>query len=162
MGIVLVLRDRRRYLCDHRRAGKVATEVTRMMTTGTKIESAIGYDPSTLAASLAEDRLEAVEHGEWVAGIGAEATCKRIAMEISAVLGTPGIRWVVFGEPYGRVVLVVRSDRRRADFRIGRNGNFIRAVRVDENMEVTVDRLASEQHDQLRQIAEWVGGSKMP
>ncbi len=123
------------------------------MTTGTKIESAI-------AVSLAEDRMEAVQHGERVADSGAEATCQRIARRISAVLDTPGIEWAVFGEEYGKVLLLVRSDSRRAGFHISRNGKFIMAVQVDGRMIVTMDRLTSEQHDQLRQIAEWVGGSK--
>lgn len=117
---------------------------------GTNIESAI-------AASLAEDREEAVEHGEVVADSGAEATCKRIAKQIGVVLDMPGIRWEVFGEPRGKAVLVVRSNRRRVDFRIGRKGKCISVIRVDENMKVTAECITSKQHDQLRQIAEWVG-----
>lgn len=125
------------------------------MTTKTTIESAI-------AASLAYDRHEAAEHCERVADSLAEETCQMIVRQIISVLNTPGIQWVVFGEEPGRVVLVVCSGRRRADFRINRGGTLIRVVRVDDNMKIMVDRLNSEQHDQLQHIAEWVGGSKMP
>ena len=112
-----------------------------------------------IEASLREDREEALQRGEVVAGADATVACQEIARCIGKWLKPP-LQWVVFGEDGGGAVLVLRHFRldRRVDFRITPDGRRIRTVAIDECLVAVRDSFWSTEGHKMVALALWVSG----
>ena len=92
-----------------------------------------------IAASLDEDREEQQAYGDVITTEAAEATAKRLLLQVSPELNRPGLEWCVFSTSKGGVDIVLCNSHtdRRIDVPIGHNGQHCDAIGIDRDLSVT-------------------------